>query len=69
MENSKNRNDLKSSENFIWGFGSLLSIFSGYNNRRIKLKLCVSDRDSMKSDWRNIGEDLKRSVYRINVAK
>lgn len=50
------------SSNLIRGFGSLLSVFSGYNRRRVMVELCVDDRESLRSDWEAVGEDIRKSA-------
>lgn len=58
---NKNRKQ-NTTDNLLAGLGSLLSVFSGYNNVKVRNKLCVSDKESMKSDWKSIGNDLRKSI-------
>lgn len=62
MNTIRKRRNSTYADSFIRGIGSLLSVFSGFNDSRVQAKLCLTDRESLASDWKAIGNDVRRSV-------
>lgn len=54
-----------SSYNFWIGIGSLLGVVNPVIHESINSTIYYDDKEAIKSDWNNVGKDMKRSIEKL----